>query len=337
VARASLAAQTAGTACLAGGLLTGRPSLQTAGWVLLSSAIFGVAWNLLPQRRRAPRNRQVGIYISYAHIGLGAALLIGGARIGDALGWWTVPRLSLLAAHFHFAALGFATMTAMGVGGRMLPMFLDAPAAPTWPERWLPRVLGTGTVVFGLGEIAGRASLAWIGAGGMAAGAALFLWLSGRWYLGRSRPALDPTTSLMLAALGWLVLAVPIGCTALWRGPLAPGWLTAYVVSLLLGWLTAFILGVSYRVLPTLTWHYRFAARAGQPGVPALPETLLVPLGWATVALHTVGLALLTAGLLASHAALARAGALLFLLAILATTVHHARLMLIGRTARAPA
>ena len=78
-----------GLALLAGGLLLGQRYLQSAGWSVLFVAVFGSSWNLLPQRRRAPRNRQLGIYISYAHIGFGCAMLVAGVRIGDALGWWT--------------------------------------------------------------------------------------------------------------------------------------------------------------------------------------------------------------------------------------------------------
>jgi hypothetical protein len=164
----------------------------------------------------------------------------------------------------------------------------------------------------------------------MATSASIFLWLAARWYRGRARPALDPATCLILAALGWLALAVPLGGTALWRGLAAAGVITSYVVVVLLGWLTALILGVSYRVLPTLTWHHRFAARTGQPGTPTLPQMLKPPLGWATVLLHSAGMVLLTAALLVKSSGMARAGALLFLAAILATAAHHARMMRIG-------
>lgn len=332
VARAALLAQVTGTGALAAGLLSGNRFLQAAGWTLLFCALFGVAWNLPPGRRKAARGRQLGIHISYAHMGLGFAMLIGGARIGDALGWWTTPRLPLLAAHFHFGAAGFASMTVAGLGSRMLPMFLGTMETTTWPTRWLPRILASGTVAFAIGEIAGTRWLAIGGAAAMAAAALLFLRLAAGWYLGRARPRLDPATALTLGALGWLTLALPLGGIALVRGPLAGGVLIAYVTLLLLGWLGGFILGVSYRVLPTLTWHHRFAARTGQPGTPTLPEMLLPVLGWTTVTAHTLALVLLTTGLVVSNPGIVRTGALLLLAAILATAIHHLRLMLVGRS-----
>lgn len=334
VARFSFAAQVAGTATLATGLILGSRVVQSTGWTLLFCALYGVAWNFLPQNRKSGRNRQLGIYISYAHMGLGFAMVIGGARIGDALGLWTTPRLPLLAAHFHFGAVGFASMTVMGLGSRMLPMFLGTIDAPSWPIRALPRILASGTVLFAVGEIAGLRWLALLGAAAMIAGAVIFLWLSARWYGGRARRALDPATTLTLAALLWLALALPMGCLALARGPLAGGVLIAYVALLLLGWITAFILGVSYRILPTLTWHHRFAAPTGLPGTPTLPQMVVPALGWATVALHTAGLGMLTFGLLAANPLLVRGGAVLLLGAILTTTTHHLRLAFVGRTQR---
>ncbi len=332
VARFSFAAQVLGTGTLVAGLVLGSRAVQSTGWTLLFCALYGVAWNFLPENRKSGRNRQIGIYIRYAHLGLGFAMVIGGARIGDALGLWTTPRLPLLAAHFHFGAVGFASMTVMGLGSRMLPMFLGTIDAPAWPIRALPKILASGTVLFALGEIGGLRWLALLGAAAMIAGAVIFLWLSARWYRGRARRALDPATALTLAALLWMALALPMGGLALARGPLAGGVLMAYVAVLLLGWLTAFILGVSYRILPTLTWHHRFAARTGQPGTPTLPQMIVPALGWATVVLHTAGLGLLTGGLLAANPLLVRIGAVLLLGAILTTTTHHLRLALVGRT-----
>jgi hypothetical protein len=331
VARLSLLAQGTGTATLVAGLLTGTRELLAAGWVMLFLAVFGTAWNLLPQRRQARRNQQLGVYVSYAHMGFGLAMGVAGARIGDALGWWTTPRLGLIAAHFHLAAVGFATMTAFGVGSRMIPMFLGVSETPARSLRWLPRMLASGTVVFSVGTIGGIPAATWAGAVIMAAGAGLFLWLGLRWFGRRARRALDPATGLILAALIWLALAIPVGLDALARGPSRPAVLTSYGAILILGWLTSLILGVSYRVLPTLTWHHRFAARAREPNLPSLPEMVRTGVGWATLFLHGLGMLALVGGLHRHQATLARSGAILLTAAVLATAVHHTRMLLVRK------
>ncbi|MDH4348082.1 MAG: NnrS family protein [Gemmatimonadota bacterium] len=331
VAWYSLVLHTTGLAMLAAGLYTGWVRLQASAWLLLFAAVFGTAWNLLPQRRRAPRNRQLGLYVSYAHMGFGLAMAVGGVRIGDALGWWTTPRLGLLSAHFHLAAGGFVTMVLLGVGSRMIPMFLGAEGSgePAWFETWLRRGLALGTVVFAAGMIAGPGFLSWGGAVLMAAVVTAALWRAAGWYRRRSARRLDPSTALLLAAFAWLGLSMVTGFDALARGLARPGVAMSYAVMILLGWTGASILAVSYRVLPNLAWHHRFGARARQAGTPS-PARMVVPaLGWFTLASHTAGLFTLMGGLHRASPVMVQCGAALFTAAVLATAIHHLRLVVV--------
>lgn len=327
VAWATLVGQTTGTALLVGGLLLGNRSFLSGGWTVLFAATYGLAWNLFPQRRRSTRNRQLGLYVSYAHVGFGFAMAIGAARIGDALGWWTTPRLALLAAHFQFAAVGFGTVTAMGVGSRMLPMFLGAEPRVGWPLMWIHRVILAGTLFFAVGAVGRVAPVTWGGAMLMATATAAFLWMAADWFHHRARRVPDPAVGFIAVALIALAIAIPLGFAALALGLQAPGLQVAYPAVLVLCWLTGLILGVSFRVLPTLTWHHRFGARVGQPGVPALPQMLTPSLGWPACIGFGVGSALLIPGLALGVGDVARSGAALLLVGIVLTVVHHGRML----------
>jgi hypothetical protein len=264
-------------------------------------------------------------------MGFGLAMVVGGVRIGDALGWWTTPRIGLLSAHFHLAAGGFVTMVLLGVGSRMIPMFLGADGSdePAWFETWLRRGLALGTVVFAAGMISGLGVVSWTGAVLMAAVVTAALWRAAGWYRRRSVRKLDPSTAILLAAFGWLGLSMVTGFDALARGLARPGVVTSYAVMILLGWAGASILGVSYRVLPNLAWHHRFGARARQAGTPA-PATMMVPaLGWITVVSHTTGLLTMMGGLHRASPLMVQCGAALFAAAVLATAIHHLRLLLV--------
>jgi len=127
-----------------------------------------------------------------------------------------------------------------------------------------------------------------------------------------------------------------LGLAAMSGGLATPQRLTSYVVAGVLGWLLALVLGVSYRVLPTLTWHYRFAARAGRPETPALPAMVQARFGWLALALHGSGTLLLVTALLWALPGLSRAGALLLLVAVLVTLAHHVRMLLVGRSPKVP-
>ncbi len=327
VAWLALGLHTSGTALLVAGLLSGARLLQSLGWSVLFVAVFATAWNLLPQRRRAPRNRQLGIYLSYGHMGFGFAMLVAGARIGDGFGWWTTPRLGLIAAHFQLAIAGFVTMTAFGMGSRMLPMFFGSTARlPPWVDRWLPRTLATGTVTFALGAIIASPLVAWAGIGITVTATAFFLRHGWGWFAGRARRALDAATTLLTIALVALTAAVPLGVMAAASGAMGSQWLTAYASTLIAGWAGALVLGVSYRVLPTLTWHHRFAARMGRPDTPTLPQTLSPRLGLAAAVAYGTGVAVLVPSLLAGQESGARLGALLVLAGVGGTCAHHLRM-----------
>ena len=318
-----------GTCILVHGLWTGWRSMLGLGYLLLFAGVYGHAWNILPARKKANRNKEVGIAISYAHIGLGNAMAVAGARIGDAFGWWTTPRLPLLASHFTFALVGFGTITAMGVGSRMLPMFLGAIEQRDDIVRGLRRALASGTVLFALGAMGGWSWLAWAGALAIAGGIAFFAGHMLRWYGRRSTRRLDPTTSLALAALLWLVAGTGFGLAAVALGLRVPGFITGFVVTMLLGWLSGLTIAVSFRILATLTWHYRFARQQGKPGTPQLADLVHPPLAWAAGAGHTLGMVLLVASLFLGNRALATAGAAVFLAGLLAAGAYHVRLFLV--------
>ena len=160
-----------GVAALVAGFWSWRPPLQAAGWWLLFLSVGCVSWNLLPHRRRIGHGRAVAGYVSVGHAMLGFALVIAGARIGASLGWWSFDRLGAIGAHFHLAAFGFAGLTAVGVSGRLLPMFLVSGSGPAWPMRVIGPMGSVGLLVLAGGLLLGIAPAVMAGAAiGTAAG-----------------------------------------------------------------------------------------------------------------------------------------------------------------------
>ena len=200
-----------GVALLVTGFWFWRPGLQAAGWCALFLAIGCVSWNLLPQRRRMSQGRRAGAYVSAAHSMLGFALLLAGARIGASLGWWEIDRLGLIAAHFHLAAFGFAGLTAVGVGGRMIPMFLVAGPVPEWPLRVIGPGATLGLLTLAAGLLFGFPPAVWLGAVlGLASASAFVITIAG-FFRRRLMRRLEPAFGHVLVAFFSLVLALAIG------------------------------------------------------------------------------------------------------------------------------
>lgn len=316
----------AGIAAMVIGSWFWLPALLAVGWTLLFAAVGGLAANLLPQRRKAPRGRIIGLYVSAAHVALGLAMFVVLARIGAELGLWHVERLGFLAAHVHLAAVGFATFTVMGVGSRLFPMFLLSHGHAERPLVWSGPVAGAGLLVFATAELVGWRDASLAGGTLVAAGLALYLALAASYYRHRVRKKLDPGTGTAGAALGFLAAAIALGLWVLWRRGFDPRLAAAYGVVGIAGWLSLLVAGMYQKIVPFLTWLHRFSARVGEPGVPRIADLTVPALGWTTLACAGAGVALAALGVGRGAAGTAEAGAALFAAGIAVFAGQMARL-----------
>ena len=284
-----------GVAVIVSGFWLWRPLLQAAGWVLLFGAVGCLSWNLLPLRRRMTQGRRVAGYVSAAHSMLGFAMFIAGARIGEAFGWWSPDRLGAIAAHFHLAAFGFAGLTAVGVGGRMLPMFLVSGAAPEWPMRAIGPLGGAGLIVLSFGLLGGVETLVWIGATLGLAAAATFVGTVSGFFRRRLVPQLEPAFGHVLFGFTSLVAALGVGLAMLLTPGLSLRAWVVYAELTLLGWLVVFITGIWYRLLAFLIWLHFYRAR-GDGAVKTAAELVHRGTAWCALMLLGGGVLLLSGG-----------------------------------------
>lgn len=314
----------AGAALIVAGFWFWRPWLQAAGWCAIFLAIGCVSWNLIGQRRRMSQGRRVGAYVSAAHSMLGFAFLLAGARIGASLGWWAIERLDMIAAHFHLAAFGFAGLTAVGVGGRMIPMFLVSGPHPDWPMRVIgPGIVG-GLLALTSGLLFGFGPAVWLGALLGLGSAAFFVASIARFFRRRLVRRLEPTFGHVLVGFAYLVLALALGVAQLvLPGVSARGWVM-YGELTLLGWLIIFITGIWYRLFTFLIWLHFY----GKPGARVRPAAELVhhPTAWAALGLLASGVMLLVAGTAGMSLVSTRIGALGVLAGSLLIAVQYAHI-----------
>jgi hypothetical protein len=261
-------------------------------------------------------------------------MFVAFARIGETLGWWHVDRLSVIASHYHLAALGFASLTVVGVGSRMLPMFLVAHGYPEWPLRWIGSAAGTGMAAFATGQLGKLEPLVWAGALLMAAAALLHLYLVLGYFRTRNRRRLDPGLAHMAAAFCSLGIVVPAGIALLASpGGFNPrGW-AAYGLVGLLGWLVLMIVGVYYRILPFLTWLHVFGPRMGEPDLPTVADLTRPAGGWISLGCLVSGLLVLAPAVALGAASTARAGAVAFALGVGLVLAQAARILALRRRA----
>lgn len=323
----------AGVGLVAGGFWFWLPWLQAAGWWAVFLAIACVSWNLLPHRRRMTQGRRVAAYVSAAHSLFGLALLLAGARIGASLGWWGIDRLGTIAAHFHLAAFGFAGLTAVGVGGRMIPMFMVAGAGPEWPMRVIGPAAVAGLIALAGGLLFTFPPAVWLGALLGIGAATLFAVTVAGYFRRRLVRRLEPAFGHVMVGFGCLVLALVAGVVQLaLPGMSARGWVV-YAELTLLGWLVVFISGIWYRLFPFLIWLHFY----GRSGARVRQAAELVHRGtaWVALGLLACGLVLLVGGTALGSVGGTRAGASGFLAGSLLIGAQYPRIFL-GRNAGPP-
>ncbi len=320
----------AGVIAMVAGAWWWRSWLLALGFVLLLLAVGGFSWNLLPQRRRAERGRAIGLYVSAGHMALGFAMFIAAARIGETLTWWTVDRFGLLNAHAHLAVVGFATLTAVGVGSKLLPMFLLSRDYTEWPIRWIGPVVGSGLLVFSIGSIWSLPLLVWAGGVATAAGVGLYLFQVLDYYRHRTRDSLEPGPALAACAVVFLGAALALGVVLLILPGIQPRLIVAYGILGVVGWLVLLVVGVYYKIFPVLTWMHRFSPRVGAIGLPTIADLSMPLLAWITVAVLPLGVTVMAAGAAFGAPLFVHLGASAFFLGVLVAVAHHFRMLILS-------
>ncbi|HEY8368457.1 MAG TPA: hypothetical protein VIM86_04005 [Thermodesulfobacteriota bacterium] len=311
-----------------------RHALLRAGVALVAVAVLAFVLNLAATLART-ENRNVtwwGLAVGAANL---VAVLVLGLLLAANLGTGSLgaARLGAGAAHAHLALLGFVMPVVVGVGHKLLPMFLVAPGVDRRPAAAALVLLGAGAPLLAAGLGLGVRAAALAGAGLALAGLLAFVLQAALYFRRRRLPALDPAMRLAAFGVTSLALAAALAPAVLVRGPRAPGLVTAYGLLGLLG-LCLFVVGHYYRIVPHFVWRQRYLSRRGEAPMPRPDDLLSRRRAEVAAVLLAAGLAVLAAAAAmagVAPAALARAGALLFAAGAATVTVQMAGLAL-GRS-----
>ena len=216
-------------------------------------------------------------------------------------------------AHAHLGLAGWALLMLIGVGGRMLPMYLPAkPAEGPWT--WAPVVLVQGgvlgfvaTAFYAPGELRWPALV-------LALGVVAFLVQVAGMFRRRvpapkamKRP--DYGMILSMQALVYLLASTGLGLYLAFAERLNLGGVMVYGTFVLLGLFGQAILGIEMRLLPMFAWLQAWTASDFKE-LPTSPHDMpLRPAQLAALAMWTVGVPLLAWGLAEARHGIVSAGA----------------------------
>ncbi|MGJ7029534.1 cytochrome C oxidase subunit I [Niabella hirudinis] len=250
---------------------TGWP-LQT-GAVLINIGLICYLANVLTSSFKSSRRNVHAWYVIAATLWLLATTIFGLLLVLN----FSIPifprnSVDYLSIHAHLGIVGWFVMMVMGVGARLIPMFLISKYTND-RVLWLIFVLLNGALIsFSILYLAGLSALWYYIPVGIGLTAVVFF---GRHcykaYKVRLRKSVDQQMQTSLISVAQMLLpfvALIIALALLPQGKF-PGMAMIYGFCIFFGWITAIILGMTFKTMPFIVWNKVYHSKAHKGRTPA--------------------------------------------------------------------
>ncbi len=308
LAHATFAIYVTGVPTLVVGLALHLPLVRW-GAVLVALAFALFAANLALTLVRAKSRDLTYWALSGAAFFLVVTLSFGLLLAFNLTGRFFAPeaRVDVLVAHVHVALVGWVMLVMVGVGNRLLPMFmLSHGHRETYSQLAVPSLFA-GCLLLTLSTLLAVAALRIVGFSLVALGVLLFLAQAVEFYRHRKKGKLDPGMRLAVTGLFGLLVALVLGPIA-WASGGSLSLVTAYVFVLLVGSISLFICGYYFKIVPFIVWNQRFRDLIGRRKVPGVAELYSAKVATAVLVALFVGVVVTALAILVASPTLVHVG-----------------------------
>ncbi len=241
--------------------------------------------------------------------------------------------LYYLSLHAHLGIVGWFLLLVIGVGSRLIPMFLISKYSNARLLWWVYVLVNTGLLSFAVLFFAVLPVYYFmLPVLTIATALVLFGYYCRKSYRQRIRRQVDEQVKIsVLSVIMMLLPVVLLGIiiAALWLTGENPRLVIAYGFTVFFGWITAIILGMTFKTLPFIIWNKVYHKKAGTGQAPN-PKDLFSSRVFNVMAVaYLAGFVLFITGVLLSVIFVLQVGALLLLLAaalynfnVLKTVMH---------------
>lgn len=316
------------------GFHTGWP--MQLGGILINAAVVCYLVNVALSIREKKTRDVYAFFILAAALWLFATTFFGLLLVYNfRYNFLPQDSLSYLSIHAHMGLAGWFLLLVVGVGARLIPMFLVSKYVNKkrlWTIFALVNTGLLGFIILRSGVVADASAYAPFVL--VAVGLGLFVHYCSRAYKERIRKQVDDPMkisllSVALLALPIISLLVVIGFVS--REPKS-NLVLLYGFCIFFGWITAIILGMTFKTLPFIIWNKVYHHRSGGGKSPALKDLFSDRLvRWMGISyllgfsIFIVGLLLLSAPLLKVGAAALVAAAVFYVWNVAIVVFHQPR------------
>ena len=274
------------------------------GGRLVILAIITYLINLAVSMKKSKHENVHAIFVFTAALWLLATVTAGLVLVYN----FTYPllpkgSLSYLPLHAHTGVVGWFLLLVMGVGSRLIPMFLISKYNNTRQLWSIYGLLNGGLLAFVfIFFYAGSKSLLGIPLLAVSAAIVLFGNFCYRSYRQRIRKKVDEQMQVSLLSVLMMLLPVIFLVLIIILLVISPkeniSLVTTYGFIIFFGWITAIILGMTFKTLPFIVWNKVYHHLAGKGKTPN-PKDLFsnTVFKWMSI-VYILGIVLFTAGIL---------------------------------------
>ena len=290
------------------------------GAILIISAIIFYIINLAASMAKSKHENIHAVFVFTATIWLLAATIVGLMLVCN----FTHPfmkkdSVDYLPLHAHIGIVGWFLLLVIGIGSRLIPMFLISKYDNTRKLWWMYGLINAGLLAFVFIFLYADARLLYI-IPLLSVAAAIFLFGNFCYdsYRERIRKKVDEQMKISLLSVGMtllpLIFLVIIIVLLLLSSEESINLIIAYGFIIFFGWITAIILGMTFKTLPFIVWNKVYHHLAGNGKTPN-PKDLFsnAVFKWMSIA-YISGFILFTTGILLQSTIVLQAGALLLVL-----------------------
>ena len=289
--------------------------------------------NVMQTARTAPHWTIEADFIVTAAIWLLVTGLIGLLMaINLSLPFLPEDHVHYLKLHAHIGMAGWFLLLIIGVGAKLIPMFLLAHPKDTKKLNWSYNLINAGLVLFIFDHMLLHTKLLPLYAGMVTLGVGLFLLYLRDARNTMHRKEVDLGMQQTFVALALLLLPLGLMFVVSTEMGLPQQLLSAtylvYGISVFLGFVTALILGQTFKTLPFIVWMHTYENHVGQYKTP-LPKDMYshTLLRWQNIT-YLSGLVVLLTGVWFRDQQVILSGAIAFTLTAILYTVNVFRMLL---------
>lgn len=240
--------------------------------------------------------------------------------------------LHYLSLHAHMGIIGWFLLLVIGVGSRLIPMFLISKYANSRLLWKVYALINTGLIAFAFMFVYAVPVYCYLlPVAAVTTALLLFGYYCRQAYRQRLRKQVDEqlkisVLSVMMMALPVVLLVVMI--IALWVAGENTRLVVAYGFTVFFGWITAIILGMTFKTLPFIVWNKVYHKKAGLGKTPNPKDLFSSRVFMGMAVSYLSGFVLFITGILLSAVFVLQAGALLLLLAAALYNFNVIKIML---------